>query len=442
MMVGEKNKRFVLATMLSSLIGGMLGLFPVSGVAQSPPPVAIEAPQVIASKPIYCLEDCLRIAHERQPAIHAARASLAAAQTAQRGLSEIKFGQIFARDLPIRKQQSCLGVSVAAANLAQVEFETTAAVTRLYFGAIHAREQRQVADRVVQQLMLAVKTGQTLMGTDAAPPDLNQIGLEKARAFAAIAETQQATADRGLNRALAALREAMGVGPDCAFDIQTVPMPKPVVGVVKEQVIELAVSRRGEVSQASLAASISCLEIEAQSRSPRVKVPTFASGADIHAKAIPYGTFGDDYRPGALGLEFPTMFAGLPGPRSARVERAKDLAARAGSVVEKTRNLVALEAEDAFLKWEESSTHIEKLKAVVEKAESAAQKTLQGLLGGVVSSYRDVIELQVITAQAQAQLNKAYYDHLIALTEIERVTAGGIRVILVPESAKDQPQSK
>ena len=46
-----------------------------------------------------------------------------------------------ARDLPIRRKQARLGVTIAEASLSQAEWETVYAVTRTYFGVVYARQQ-------------------------------------------------------------------------------------------------------------------------------------------------------------------------------------------------------------------------------------------------------------------------------------------------------------
>ena len=55
-------------------------------------------------------------------------------------------------DLPLRRQQACLGVQIAQAALFQTEWETRYAVTRNYFSVIYAREQGKVVKSVVEKL--------------------------------------------------------------------------------------------------------------------------------------------------------------------------------------------------------------------------------------------------------------------------------------------------
>src|SRR5207302_1909360 len=70
------------------------------------------------------LDECIAMAMAHQPALAAARSSLAAAESGKRGLDSLGlFGTVMAPDLHIRKQQACLGISIAAAALQQAEWE-------------------------------------------------------------------------------------------------------------------------------------------------------------------------------------------------------------------------------------------------------------------------------------------------------------------------------
>jgi hypothetical protein len=149
---------------------------------------------------------------------------------------------------------------------------------------------------------------------------------------------------------------------------------------------------------------------------------TSAAGGDFHAKPIPTGSFGDDYKPGAIGLDFPTLFV---GPKETRMDRAAFVNGRAGAVAEKTRNLVALEAEAAFLKWEEAIAKMDETRPSAEEGEKMLVKLKAALEGNVLQSYKDYLEMVVIVGQVKAQYNEALYNHAVALTEFERVTAGG-----------------
>jgi outer membrane protein TolC len=367
------------------------------------------------------------LGRENQPSIRAAMASLGSAQNGQRGLNEIRFGRL-SRELPVRKQQAALGISAQAANLRQVQRDVDASVARMYYSVIYARMQLKVAQQIDDRLKAVVNVGQTLLGKEGAPPDLTPLRVEQAKLFLPKTAKRVAEATRGLQRATAALREAMGMCPDFQFTVAEGTLPPVLQGVNKDEIVRLAVCLRGEVNMAQSGAAIAQLEIDAQNAARRVRRPTAASGGDMHARPVPSGSFGDDYKPGAIGLDFPVTFV---GPREVRVDRARDVAGRASAAADKAYNLIALEAEDTFYKWEDAVTTIAKYTQAAKDAEALSQRATSALDSGVIQSYRDVLEILVLGAQTQAELNEALYSHAVALTELERVTAGGFPTVTV-----------
>jgi outer membrane protein TolC len=348
------------------------------------------------------------------------------AQAAQNGLQAIRLGSRLSRELPIRKQQSAHGVAVAAANLEQVRHDVDASIARLYFSVIYAREQLKVAEEISNRLQATVAVGETLLGQRGAPPDLNALSVERAKLFRALAQSRVDEARRGLQRATAALREAMGVEPNFAFEVAHVPLPQKLTGVDREEIIRLAQCHRGEVNMAQHGVAIAQLERQAQATMRRVKRPTAAAAGDVHARPVPTGSFGDDYKPGAIGLDFPTLFV---GPREIRVQRAAEVTSRSCAAAEKAKNLVTLEAEDTYFRWEETVQKIAKFTQAAKDAEELGKKASNALESGVIQSYRDVLEILVLGAQIRANLNEALYNHSVALTELERVTGGAFPVV-------------
>ncbi|HLW68481.1 MAG TPA: hypothetical protein VKS79_24395 [Gemmataceae bacterium] len=406
----------LLATLICFLI------ISATAVAQTP---GVNGPDVPAAPavPVLTLSDCLTIGRAQQPAIQAAQDSLGAAQMAQKGLNELKFGtRTFAKAVPVRRQQAAWGVNAAAANLLQVQCDMDAAVARMYFSVQYARIQTALIDDIVKQLTATVNTGEALLGKEGAPPDLTPVSLAKAKLFLSLAKTKQAEAHKGSQLAMEGLREAMGIGPECPFAVGIDKLPEPIRAVDRKQLVCLAISRRGEVIQADSAVNITALEIKAQSLTRMAKGHTSAAGGDFHAKPIPTGSFGDEYKPGAIGLDFPTLFV---GPKETRMDRAAFVNGRAGAVAEKTRNLVALEADAAFLKWEEAIAKLDETRPSADEGEKMLVKLKAALEGNVLQSYKDYLEMVVIVGQVKAQYNEALYNHAVALTEFERVTAGG-----------------
>jgi outer membrane protein TolC len=194
--------------------------------------------------------------------------------------------------------------------------------------------------------------------------------------------------------------------------------------VTREQIVSLALSRRGEIVQADAGIEVTSLEIDAQKRLHGPRGQTFASGSDIHADAVPQGFSNGEYRPGAITVEMPGQ---LVGSKAARVEQAEALQGRATSVADKTRHLITLEAEDAFYKWQEAVRQV----ADFEKAAASAKKLADTIrdkfnpTDETSASVNDLVDSRVRATQLQVLLNQARFNALLGLAALERVTAGG-----------------
>ncbi len=408
------------------ILGGLaLGLFlpfSTNGLYAQPadaPGAEIQTVTPATAGPL-TLDDCLRIAFEQQPALAAHRASLAAAQTQYAGLEKLHAPPLLARDLPIRRRQACLGIRIAQAGLSKSEVDAVYAVERTYFSVIYARQQDKVAGNVVDSLKFyqqrvkeIVQKGESREWTTST--------VDKITVYLRLAETRQADAARGIGRALAALREAMGLPPETPIDVADSVLPTPSVTADKEQIVALALARRGEMVQAETAARVVNLEIRAQEKSFLPQFRTFASVVDIHAVPVPQGVANDEYRPGATSLEMPVQLA---GPRSYRVERAEDFSARAAAVVDKTRNLIALEAEDAYYKWLDATHKLPVTKDAAEAGERLSKNTRQDFSAGQRVRIEDILMNEVLSGQAQAAYNEALYLQIVGLAGLQRVTAG------------------
>jgi outer membrane protein TolC len=258
---------------------------------------------------------------------------------------------------------------------------------------------------------------------DGTRKDVTTRHVDQISVYLLVAQSRREEALQGRERALSALREAMGVGPEFPLILADTALPELKPAVEREQIVAAAIARRGEIAQASLAAEVACLEIEAQQSSYRLKAETFAAGSDIHVDLLPVGVHDDVYKPGAVGPEMPTLLAGHKGDR---VEQARAYSARAGSVAEKTRGLIVLEAEQAYLRWLEANRRI----SPARQAADAAEKLSKGLrdkfdprVARVTPD--ELINAGVLASQLRLQANEAAFHELLALAALERVTGGG-----------------
>ncbi len=397
-------------THIGLLIAGLLTLGTSAARAQEATPLG--------------LQECLAMAFERQPALAAAQASLAAAQDGRQALNNLGvLARIAAPDLPVRRQQACLGVTIAQAALAQAEWETRYAVTRNFYTVQYVRLQQGVLEEALVKLNKARKRAKQILDSGAVSK-VTSIDVDTMDLNIDLLRAKQIEVTVALPRALSALREAIGIGPDCPFDVVVAPLPELVGDLSKEALIAEALARRGEVVQANSASRVTALEVDAQHRARGLQSKTFASGADIHAKEIPQGMSNGEYRPGAIGLEMPPFLAGR---KHDRVARAEDLSARAGAVVDKTTNLVSLEVENYYLKWLDARQRAERLAGVRTRARDISDRVWKRFDDGGASG-EEYLRAETLVDQVQAQYNEALYQHALALAALERATAGALQV--------------
>lgn len=393
-------------------------------------PVAAVAP---TESTMLTLSECQAIALEKQPALAAHRASLAAAQARYRAVEHLRLTSLISHDLPYRRKQAAISVGISEAAITQAEGETKYAVTRTYLTAVYARQQLAVADRALENLKQMQEGVKRLL--DAAAPNATTRDLDRIAVYIPVAQGRREEAVQGLEQAMAALREAMGVGADFQFQLADKQLPWPKPEITKEEVVSQALARRGEMIQASGAVDLTCLEVKAQGTSRHLTMKTFASAGDIHARVVPQGISNGEYRPGAVPLEMPPM---LVGSRSARVQQASNLHARAVAVAEKARNLITLEAESTYYKWLEGSRKVAKFREAAESAEKFARSLRDDLEkpGGVRILPEQVLNSGVLAVELRVRANEALFHYLLSLAALDRVTAGGVTTGLDPVLAR------
>lgn len=270
----------------------------------------------VDATPRFSLAECLSIAESQQPALAAHRASLAAAQSAYKGVRDLPRIPFLTRDLPTRRKQAQIGVGIAEAGVSMSQEETIYAVTRMYFSVVYARQQLEVAEHVTASLRFYQEFVGNLVKAGTSR-DYSTNTVDKITVYRGLAEIRISEAERGVARASAALREAMGVGPETHFEVGLKRLPTPTHKITRDAIVEMAVARRGELVQASLAHRVVQLEVCVQAQKFLPIQPSFASVADLHASQVPEGSHDGDYRPGAVGLEMPSNFAGTLRPRGA-----------------------------------------------------------------------------------------------------------------------------
>lgn len=404
------------------LAGVAAPVFVSLGGVRAADPAPAQLTAAVAPAPALDLRACREMALAQQPALAAARARLGSAVARSEAVDHLRFASLLNRELPVRRKQAALGVQVCEAALARTEADTLHAVTYTYLSALYARQQLAVADEALANL----KSLQELIKQaveDGTRKDVTTRHVDQIGVYILVAKARREEAVEGQERALSGLREAMGVGHDFPLRLADTNLPQPKTAVEREQIVAAALARRGEVAQAALAAEVTCLEVDAQGASFRLKSDTFAAGSDIHVDVLPAGVHDEAYKPGAVGPEMPTLLAGL---KCDRVEQARTYSARAEAVAEKTRGLIALEAEQAYLHWLEANRKT----PPAREAAAAAEKLHKGLRDKFDPRVPKVtpdelINAGVLATQLRLQANQAAFQELLGLAALERVTGGG-----------------
>jgi len=416
-----------------------LSLAVAAGAAAQPPDLPpptrapFPAPAVQRGDVItrYNLGEALAIAHQEHPQLGALRASMNAALLKQRGLGEVKRTASVASafiipDYEERMQQSDLGIQAAMAEYAQAQHEVTYAVVRCYFTVVYARAQGKVAKDLVDQLEVNLEQVKRIVsGKAGGLAGITKNTEDNLLLMVARARNQLILAETGTDRARAALREAMGLDPTVRVDAADETLPEINADQIsRETVIAHATTRRGEILLARIGADVTRLEACAQwARRFDIMANTYAAGADIHARQVPQAMREPDYRPGAIAPEMPTR---LLGKRETRSATAGLYAERADEAARQARSMLGLEADVGYTRLVQARRNVESSRTASKVAREFVAR-LHEAAGGKQSK-EDLIINEVSATQSIASFNEALYDQIVALANLERITAGGITV--------------
>jgi hypothetical protein len=387
------------------------------------PPPADPVPANTVTR--YTLPEALNIGLAKHPQISALRSSMNAALMKHQGLEEVKrMVGIIQPDIGYREQQSNLGLKAAMAEYEQAQFEVTYAVVRCYYTVVYAREQTRVARDLVDQLEENLKAVRKIVQDKGGTKTITQNTLDNLVVLIGQTKERLIQAETGADRARAALREAMGLEPGARVDAADEMLPEVKADLNRDTIIAHAITRRGEIKLAQIGADVTRLEAYSQwARRFMMLGTTYANAADIHARPIPAAQHDPDYKPGAIGPEMPDR---IVGTRGTRTTIASIYADRAKAAADQARSLITLEAENAYFNWVAAARQVESSR-VSAKSGRELKARLREAAGGVQTK-EEVLTAEVSATLAEAAYNRALYDQIIALSNLERITAGGVRV--------------
>jgi outer membrane protein TolC len=437
--MGNEMPHSMKRTMLSIRIAIVFGLTAVllapSAYGQQPSPARVEPvqapPNDKAKEDVLqlSLADCIAVAVERQPALKAVRASQDASAAGQQALQNMgRLASLLSRDLPVRKEQASYGMVAASADVQKTYNEVVHDVTRLYYSVVYARQQEQLVNDVVAQTEAFVDIGKKLLRSTT-PGEMTQAKLDVMLISLAKVRRMQGRAQTGVKQSEAALREILGVADgSLPFRVKDkeLPVMEQDVPLTKEQVVQMALSRRPEMTLSAAGAEAFRLEVCAQDRVRfRRSVPTLAAGSDLHARLLPSGSRDPrhDYRPEPIVPEMPTL---VVGRRADRVARVQAYSRRADAVHEKVRDLLILEAETTFFDFEDAAKSLTLSKEGYTASKDLMERIREGFDNPKAAKDQLLVNYGQ-AAEAQAEYVQTVFQYLLEMAAMERVTAGGVR---------------
>lgn len=414
---------------------GVVGIVPAAGSAQTPAPIPVPIPaapglaQVKPAEPkpapavkVMTVGECVDIGLAQQPAMRAALESLKSAEQGKAALDNLPIlANVVRSDLDLRKQAAGRGIDIAAANVRKVHDEIVHDIGYLYYTWVYAHQQETIVSDLVIQIDQLLKVVRDLLNSPNPPKEITKFteyqiveGLGQAKAL-------QHQAKWGKEIAVAALKEAMGVDQSFELTPKDTELPLMKGTTTREQVIELAMTRRPELAMAAGGVDAFRLEVESQGKiRSRLTTQTLAAGADIHAMAFPTALRNGEYKPAPIVPEMPIM---LLGSRQERVARACTLSLRQDAVYDKVVNLIRLEVTKAYLTWRQDADTLDEAKIRFENA----QKMLDLSKKSPPADKEKLITTLVTAGKAQSDYLTAAHNYVKSLLVLERVTSGGVR---------------
>ena len=392
-------------------------------------PVPLPLPTETTPVKRMTLGECLVVAESNHPSIRMAEASLSSAIKGTATLEKLppRLGALVRPDLPYRKQQSNRGIDAMTANLALTRQLVANDVCRMYYTFVFAKQQEVIVNEIVEQLNTYYDLVKKILEL---PPDpnTNKLKISKLTENVIVDALKQAEAKRvfartGCLRALAALKQAMGVDPVlCEFEPKDTELPIMAGTVTQAQVIDFAMTRRPELAQSAAATDVFRLEVCAQAvLKTGFQQQTFAAGTDLHAIQVPAAIRNGDYKPGATPPEMP---ATLFGSSTDRAARATDLSLRQDVQYEQVRGLIQLEAVNAYLTWKQTADQMALAKQRFDAGKQLADLTRQNAAN---VTQMELVQNFVQAGLAQSNYLDAVYEHVKSMIALERVTAGAVK---------------
>lgn len=308
-------------------------------------------------------------------------------------------------------QQARLGLQLAQQQVRQAKQETILQTTKAFYGCLLADDFVRVAEQAVR---VAREHRQTVerqrevgMATD--------FDVLRAKVQEANLQPRLAQARNGQRVAYLALKTIIGVAPETPVRLigrfQYEPPQMPL-----EEAIQLAMRRRPEIRMAEIRRDMGehSLKLAKASDNPSLAlVGNYNFRSDVLTSKLDRW---DDYYTVNVVLSLP-LFDGFS--THARVNQARAALESADLGVEGIRRQIRLEVEQAYLKFREAEERLNSQRTNVDQARESVRIAELSYKQGLVTNL-DVISAQLALTEAETNWTQALHDVTISAVEIKK----------------------
>lgn len=321
-------------------------------------------------------------------------------------------------------QRAQIGCRATKLDVVRTRQLTQFNVSQAYYSILLVSEQYRIVSVAEGHAKAVELLAQSLL--DEGDVAVTNVDVLRAGTFRHLYGEQRAGLARLRQRAIAALKLAMGMEQSCELQIADQELTFTPVELANEEIIAAALAHRPEVQQARLGMKAAAWQRKAACAELKPDVVAFASFSTINDDAnFPNPNDSEEWSAG-VSAELP-LYVG--GRRMAQIRQASHACAQARDRFNQACQFVTQEAQDAYLEYREMAERKTAAGQAADDAENAV-KDLQAMFAADLISdskypkyFEDSLTTRFLTVAAQTRYYQALFGYELALARLRLVTA-------------------
>jgi outer membrane protein TolC len=301
------------------------------------------------------------------------------------------------------------GEQISAEQTRQAEMDVVQSVLESYFQAVLAREQQSLAEQMLATTQAELQRAEAVrdagMSTDA---DVMALRTELAAM-----QDRLLVARNGVQLALEALNNAMGVPLEAVYQLTTPLNPAALAADSLESMEDAALRARPELRQAQLAQQSADQQLALARSAFQPQVSVFGT-FEANRRAM-FSGGGTNWMTGAM-LNW-NLFRGMAD--RAREEEAIQTRSQREQQLRAAVSGVRLQVRQAFLNLQSANSRIQVAEAAIGAAEEAQRITSERYAAGM-ATVTDLLRSQTALQDARTRRLGAIYEQRAAAIRLER----------------------